>query len=290
MSGYFPSLTGFAGVLEGFFRLVSMWAGFGFALLSKFGFKFGSKFGWTLAGEWSIPGVGTLGFGSGSNDVTRISSFLVGCWEVRGGKVDVRWWLWERRGTGEGRWWREVVSENIGEGEVDEDAESWVEIEEDEVEVESETDEEEEEEEDEGEAESMEKMDGGRVKEERRETYEDVIELDNLRGDRKEEDGEIEEGWAGDRDEFKGDKAEDAGTGKGAGAICGGMEIGEGVGRLASLAAVGAFEGGDEKVWTNDMAKLLELREEAKLETGTAADSCWVDTKKEEGLEEGMEA
>lgn len=40
----------------------------------------------------------------------------------------------------------------------------------------------------------MEKMDVGRVKEERRETYEDVIELDNLRGDRKEEDGEIEEG------------------------------------------------------------------------------------------------
>lgn len=159
-------------------------------------------------------------------------------------------------------------------------------MEEDEVEVETD----EEEEEDEGEAESMENMDGGMVKEERRETYEDVIELDNLRGDRKEEDSEIEEGWAGDRDEFKGDKVEDAGTGKGAGAICGGMEIGEGVGRLGSLAAVGAFEGGDEKVWTDDMAKLLELRKEAKLETGTAAESCWVDTKKEEGLEEVMEA
>lgn len=71
--------------------------------------------------------------------------------------------------------------------------------------------------------------------------------------------------------------------------VCGGMETGEGVGRLGSLAAVGAFEGGDEKVWPDDMAKPLALREEAKLETGMATDSCWLDTKKE-GLAEGIEA
>lgn len=62
-------------------------------------------------------------------------------------------------------------------------------MEEDEVEVEMD-----EEEEDEGEAESMEKMDGGMVKEERRETYEDAIGLDDLREDKEEEDSEIEEG------------------------------------------------------------------------------------------------
>lgn len=61
-------------------------------------------------------------------------------------------------------------------------------MEEDEVEVEMD----EGEKEGEGEAESMKRLDGGMVEEEKRETYEDVTELDNLGGGKKEEDTEIE--------------------------------------------------------------------------------------------------